>query len=343
MAIIHCTPGLIPIESFTMFGISAKEGLNPIGKFGTGLKYAVAILLRTGHEVRVFRGTTEYVFYLNKTTFRNKSFDYVRMKKRKGLLSPWSYEKLPFTTELGKTWELWQAFRELHANTLDEGGHTFQDSHRSPDEAQTNIIVRGDGYTEAYKDMAKTFLPDGLKVRNPHEPGIQVIDRPSAHIYFRGMRVMDLKHEAMFTYNFLQPVELTEDRTAKYPWIVEAEIIDMMRASQDTSFLKKAVATPRATSYEGSIGHTRHYGGVAASAAYIGAAEVSSNPTAKEVWNQEQPTVPSRTVLRLEIPEPNLRPEEMDTLLALIKSWKPAAQLFRSNGDEVGVDDEVVF
>src|SRR4030066_94299 len=39
-------PGLIPLECITTFGLSAKDTANPIGQFGTGLKYAISIILR---------------------------------------------------------------------------------------------------------------------------------------------------------------------------------------------------------------------------------------------------------------------------------------------------------
>src|ERR1700733_12022356 len=43
--------GEIEIDAITTFGVSVKEGPNPIGFFGTGLKYAVAVLLRHGCKV----------------------------------------------------------------------------------------------------------------------------------------------------------------------------------------------------------------------------------------------------------------------------------------------------
>ena len=45
-AVAFRTPGLIPIEAFTSTGVNVKIHDNPIGHFGTGLKYAVAVLLR---------------------------------------------------------------------------------------------------------------------------------------------------------------------------------------------------------------------------------------------------------------------------------------------------------
>jgi len=47
--IVFGNDGGLDLQAAMTFGVSAKETNNPFGQFGTGLKYAVAILLRTGH------------------------------------------------------------------------------------------------------------------------------------------------------------------------------------------------------------------------------------------------------------------------------------------------------
>jgi hypothetical protein len=42
--LFFCTPGLIDLEAVFTFGVHAKETENPIGYFGTGLKYAIVTL-----------------------------------------------------------------------------------------------------------------------------------------------------------------------------------------------------------------------------------------------------------------------------------------------------------
>lgn len=44
--IIFRNKGVIDPKSITTFGVSSKENPGAIGFFGTGLKYAIAILLR---------------------------------------------------------------------------------------------------------------------------------------------------------------------------------------------------------------------------------------------------------------------------------------------------------
>lgn len=345
--VIHRTPGLIPLEAFTTFGINAKPNTkSPIGYFGTGLKYAIAILLRLKCEVTIYRGTEEYVFFLKDSDFRGKNFAFVRMKRRGTLLGRWQYSKLPFTTELGKNWEAWQAFRELHSNTLDEGGETFLKASvargasghahgHGPDE--TLIVVRGDVYTDCYLDRDRTFLPAGLRERS-EDTDVQVFAKPSKSIYFRGMRVMDLKEEAQFTYNILRKLELTEDRTVKYPFEVEGFISRYMQESTDPSFLKRAVTSPSPSSWEARLNHsysayTSSYSSTPQSEVFKAAASTSSNPTAKKLYDDSQPIVPTTTTLHLVIPTPSLTDQEKGSLIEMVQNIFPEAILRHSSGE----------
>ena len=99
-------------EVWSTFGVSVKNGSNPIGMFGTGLKYAIAVLLREGRHISITSAGREYAFDVVEKNIRDKAFNICRCNGK----------DLPFTTELGKTWELWQAYRELYSNCLDEGG-----------------------------------------------------------------------------------------------------------------------------------------------------------------------------------------------------------------------------
>ena len=56
-------PGEIDPRLIGSFGVNVKDDPSTaFGFFGTGLKYALAILLRTGHEVTIQSGLTEHRF-----------------------------------------------------------------------------------------------------------------------------------------------------------------------------------------------------------------------------------------------------------------------------------------
>lgn len=314
------TPGLIPLESFTTFGVNVKpNSTSPFGYFGTGLKYAIAVLLRTGHRVVLWRGEHRYEFYVKKEDFRGKEFAFVRMKRSvfniaHGLIGGvWprrdTYEKLPFTTELGKNWELWQAFRELETNTRDEGGDTtllemsVDELCRGGDE--TLILVFGDKFVDEFLDMDRHFLRDGKRVRE--DEAVQVIDRPSKQIYYRGVRVMDLKEEAEFTYNILSSLDLTEDRTVKYQHQVEQIIATYFIEKADEDQVRRGLTTSR---WE-SRGINYGYAWATPSAAFRSHASTAKNPTAREFLEQHDPSVPTRVTVQLSIPRPEVTENEL--------------------------------
>ncbi len=251
-AVIFETPELIDIRSFTTFGINTKPlTQNPIGYFGTGLKYAIATLVRKGMNPILYIGFDKHTFFTQQVQFRDKEFPIVRMRREKRKFLRHTMHDLPFTTELGKNWEVWQAFRELESNTRDEMGETiladdFMSVHCNPQ--HTYFIVEGEEFIEAYHNRNTIFLPDGLRVR---EEGIrvQILDRPSKHLYYRGLRVQDLKKPSIYTYNFLSQLELTEDRTLKHEWQARTELARQIVQSDDERMIE-TILTAKSESWE---------------------------------------------------------------------------------------------
>jgi hypothetical protein len=316
------TPGLIPLESFTTFGVNAKpNAATPFGFFGTGLKYAIAVCLRMGQEVVIWRGRDKYTFYVKQMDFRDREFGFVRMKRE-----TWhfldivqkSYHKLPFTTELGKTWELWQAFREFETNTRDEDGTTqleyWEDTSQNAHPDRTVILVYGHKFMDEYYDRHRNFLEEGKTVRE--DDAVQVLARKSKHIYYRGVRIMDLKRESQYTYNILRHVDLTEDRTAKYPVVVEMWLAEYIAEHKDEQFVRSVAYAP-----EGSYERHIDYSYVTPSRVgrpFARVARNTPNPTMKELWNKLQPTVPTTVTLHITLPRSSVTDEEIDEITAAV-------------------------
>lgn len=217
MTVVFKTPGLIPIEAFTTFGINSKPSTtSAIGFFGTGLKYAVAVLCRLKIPVEVWIGEKCHHFYPSKQKFRGKEFEFISMKRRDGIMGKWfGHTRLPFTTELGKNWELWQAYRELHANTLDELGRTYllvEDDTVVGAPNQTHIVIRGPEMRKVWENRGEVFLEGGVQNLSSGDK-VQVFHRKSPYLYYRGLRVFTLQKPSLYTWNFLETMQLTEDRT----------------------------------------------------------------------------------------------------------------------------------
>jgi hypothetical protein len=230
--VVFENPGEIDAAAIRTFGVSVKEGENPIGFFGTGLKYALAILLRTGHTVTVQSGVRKHRFALKEIAIRGEAFQVVTMDR----------QELGFTSQVGKTWELWMAYRELHCNCKDEGGTVFiADQPPKPVAGVTRVIVGGEDFRHEH-DKRSSFILLGeprLKLEN-----CEVYDGESRGVFYRGILVHRLPQAetSRFTYNITGRVDLTEDRTAKHPYMFPHMIAASILQADDETFLNDVLA-----------------------------------------------------------------------------------------------------
>lgn len=278
-------PGEIDVLSISSFGVSVKEGDTPIGFFGTGLKYAIAVLLRTGHEITIYSGKQVIEFGLSKEIVRGKSFEFVTMDVDMG-----GHRPLGFTTELGKQWELWMAYREIACNCKDEGGEgrripNLRDI--EPKEGVTQIIVRGDEFASVF-DSGHIYI---LHDKPSHVCGsIEIRRRPGASFFYRGVRVHQFQRSGLFTYNDTSLLELTEDRTVKEQYQPAYRVARALLACEDESLLREVLTADDKT-LEGCLDF--HGWGVAPSDAFLrvvgdclGDRMTKVNPTAFRVWSE---------------------------------------------------------
>ena len=192
------TPTLLPIEAATTMGVSVKGSGDAIGKFGTGLKYAIAGTLRLGGTVDIWIGREHFEFVANEARIRGKAFQIVHCNG----------QPCGFTTELGKHWEPWQLFRELASNALDEGGH-WTDQPVGPDSGETVITV-------GCKPLEDASKYEGVFIGNrtpliESSNGATIYAGESQHYYYRGIRAGSFGFTAPVTID-VHEGELSEDR-----------------------------------------------------------------------------------------------------------------------------------
>ena len=196
--ITFVTPTALPIEAATTMGVSVKETDNAIGKFGTGLKYAIAGVLRLNGTLCIWIDGEKHEFTAKATMIRDKEF---RLIQCNGVACG-------FTTELGKHWEPWQLFRELASNTLDESGY-WRRGECSPTEGVTVIAVNCREVEEADRNEA-VFLGEREKLVES-SMGATIHAGESRHYYFRGIRAGSFTGVAPVTID-VRDGNLSEDR-----------------------------------------------------------------------------------------------------------------------------------
>jgi len=211
MTVYFANAGLIDLDVIRVMGVSVKTGDNPIGYFGTGLKFSLSTLLRTGHRVELRRGGEVLEFTAREVPVRGKQVQRVFMGE----------EALPFTTDLGRNWEIWQAYRELHSNTLDEAGE-ITDREQTAD---TVIAVVGEAIQREYNNRGAIFIDSKPIAANEF---LEVHPGPTRSVFYRGVRAGTLPEELMFSYNLLCPMTLTEDRTFESQYTVQWKLSQLI-------------------------------------------------------------------------------------------------------------------
>lgn len=245
MIISFQNEGAIDMRAVTTIGVSAKEGDSPIGYFGSGLKYAISVILRSGGSVTVWSGLSRYVFAKAPVQVRGQDFEIITMTEYgPGCKVGREPRELGFTTRLGINWEGWQAFRELYCNTIDEAGETIMDrvGHK-PREGATTIHVQG------VVDIENAYTNRGAIVLT-REPGwrlegVDVHVGESNHIYYRGILAAEMQTSSAYCYNVLHPLVLTEDRTIKHVHLAHMAIARSVALCEDKQFIKEWLSAPR--------------------------------------------------------------------------------------------------
>jgi hypothetical protein len=241
-------PGVLDPISITTFGVSAKiDAATAIGYFGTGLKYAIAVLLRNNCSVTIYSGGHTYTFATQQHLIRNKGFSVVTMN---GV-------ELGFTTELGKDWEVWQAFRELYCNMQDEAGECWDTQHDNSstyDVNHTSVVVTGDAMERCWAKRSSIILEQQAAVHSGADatayPG------PSDYLYYRGVRCYKLQKPSLYTWDITTRMDLTEDRTFKYVWYAQEAAARTVRQADQPDFVRRVVCAEVGT-WESNL----HYSG----------------------------------------------------------------------------------
>lgn len=240
--IILKNEGEIDINVITTMGVNIKDCDDPIGFFGTGLKYAIAVFLRERIDVRLFIGENEYTFHAEPRRIRNKEFNICKM------VGKYDSMDLGFTTELGKNWEIWQAYREIESNCRDEMGRVYKASGEAKgDSGYTKFVISN------LPEIGEVFLDKAKKSLLLRNDSIEIFKGESDTIYYKGIKAKVLKSPSKYTYNILKDCYLTEDRLLCYDWQVEEIINDAVAQMKDKEIIKDVI-TAKSGTYEHSLG-----------------------------------------------------------------------------------------
>lgn len=194
------------------FGVSAKKHNNAIGFFGTGFKYAIAIILRQGGTIKIITRTDDGVDEITNFTKVTKriggqDFDVVQCNG----------QDAGFTTRLGLQWEPWMAYRELRCNCTDEKGVISTELDM---DYQTVVAIDCPIILSCHENRAHYFI-EGTPIHQTDS--VEVYEGSRPFHYYRGVAVQAAP-ESEFSYNVISRVELSEERTVKYSWEISNRV-----------------------------------------------------------------------------------------------------------------------
>ncbi len=310
--VIFRNKGLIDLKGVTTFGVSVKEGENPIGYFGTGLKYAIAICLREGCEVVIWRGKEKHVFTTHKGEMRGKEFDWVYMDGK----------ELAFTTELGKDWPLWAAYRELYCNTYDEPGASVGTvATRLGEGGWTTIVVRGKAFKEVY-DIRGTII---LETKALYKlPGLEIHEGENVgqYLFYKGIRVQELPKPAMYNYNLTNRISLTENRTLADHYDIHKALSRGVTKSKFMGLIRRILEAGEGY-FESTIDYTWQFNKPGHTfnevvKVYIGSGHSGYNVSAHTLYDNHISTPKNLK----EIPRKHVKTEWLKNLEGALRFWK---------------------
>lgn len=238
----------LPLEAISIMGLNAKGKEDSIGRFGTGLKYAISVILRELGNITIYRNGVPYEFGTRDINVRNKNFSIVTMNG----------EDLPFTLEYGKQWEPWMAYRELYSNTKDEDGEVLfvADAYDGGYLSEWETVIVVDGHVaDLMEESSKELVLEGEPIYKADGfQGLEIYNGDSEYLYYQGLRAYKLPKRSAYTYNLLGHATLTEDRSLGHEYESYSRVVKAILLGEDQAYIERIVTTKE--TWESTIGKT---------------------------------------------------------------------------------------
>jgi hypothetical protein len=241
--------GELELEGLRLLGASTKRGDDSkIGNFGSGLKFAIAYLLRNGLDFHLYSGMEEVLLETKTVTLRDTEFEKILVNG----------EETSITLSWGEEWQKWQIMREIISNALDEPGFTIEKvTDIVPQVGTTSFYVPFSHFAEVFDNLSSYFRldlttatqrealpkPEGSVFR-VYKKGINVLKEYSEHDSYGEEPVT-----SMFDYH-LPTIPLNEERIADL-YDVRMEIRDLLSRTEDKKVIREI--------YRAIINDQRHY------------------------------------------------------------------------------------
>jgi len=224
--------GEIDINGLHLMGISTKREEDKIGFFGSGNKYAIALLLREKIPFKIFSGKKKIEVTSQPVMFRGQLFDQILING----------EKTSLTTAMGPDWETWFAVREIYCNAQDEGGAKIEVCQKiTPSKGKTTVFIALTKKLSAFfHDINRYILvSQSPKMTINTEYGkVDIYNGGDEFICYRkGIRIYpENSRKCLYNYNFSN-IDINESRVYKYEHQIKERIASALTNCEDREII----------------------------------------------------------------------------------------------------------
>lgn len=225
--------GEIDVNGIHLIGASNKRGDDSkIGFFGSGNKYAIALLLREKIPFKIFSGNKKVSITTEPVMFRGELYEQIVVDG----------EKTSLTTTMGPDWETWFAVREIYCNALDEGEAKIGVEKDVKSKAGETHV-----YIELTESLSQFFQNINDYIITSKKPiytsktfygSVDMFEGGDEFICYRkGIRIYPKNStKSLYQYNF-EKIEINESRVYKYPHQVSEQIASALTVCEDRKII----------------------------------------------------------------------------------------------------------
>jgi hypothetical protein len=238
MKVHFVTPTKLSILDISSMGDSSKRGDDTtIGQFDSGLKYAIALLLRDNVKIKIDihnNGELENTF-----TFGQKKIEDSQTGKDKNLITIFDINGVEtvtgFAFNLGYNWKNWMSYREIMSNVLDEKGFAYDSTQwkQFPDSIEYNgtntvITLEFDESNEFFEVWQNRHL-----YMNFEEPLFKVSN---------SVECLENKENYLRIYKQNILVYEDKDRPSRFAWNIKFGDIDERRILNNVYSVEQSIS-----------------------------------------------------------------------------------------------------
>jgi hypothetical protein len=242
--------GLLEAKLIPLMGGTTKKGdVFKIGQFGTGLKYALAFLVRNKVQFKIFVGEAEVLIDSKKELIQGQEFDIIYINN----------ERTSITAQMGFDWNPWMIIREIWCNALDEGEAKKEIVLEPSGEAnRTSFLIEMNiEFAKVWQDWTKYFVQEFEPLYEDKRFAIYS-GGDKLRLYKQGILIHEGESKSVFAYD-IKNATLNELR--EFKGTVALEISNCLKGIKDEKIITNFLETCSEDHYESKIDLNWYNGG----------------------------------------------------------------------------------